>query len=99
MPLVSVWAREHSSPGQPADAAVFDLHRLTWPTQNVIDSIVHAADRRAVATVVVGGEPLLRKGSIIGLDEDALVCDAEEIANETIRGAGLADEVGSPWLR
>ena len=86
-------------PGQPADAAVFDLRRLTWPTQNVIDSIVHAADRRAVTTVVVGGEPLLHKGSIIGLDEDALVRDAEEIANETIRGAGLADEVGSPWLR
>ena len=83
--------------GQPADAAVLDLQRLR-PTQNVIDSIVFAAGRDAVSTVVVGGDPILHKGSISGLDEDGLLREAEEIARETVSGANLSDEVASPWF-
>jgi cytosine/adenosine deaminase-related metal-dependent hydrolase len=77
-------------PGSLGDAVVLNLRRLgSWPAPDVIEGIVFAADRSAVETVVVGGDVLLANGVPVGIDEESLLRDAEEVAWEAIRSAGL----------
>jgi 5-methylthioadenosine/S-adenosylhomocysteine deaminase len=76
--------------GAAADAIVIDLHRLgSWPVHDVFDSLVYSADRNCVSDVVIGGDVLLRNGSLVDVDEDVLLSQASEIATETIRAAGI----------
>ena len=87
-------------PGAPADIAVIDLATLgSWPASNPVDALVFSADRHAVRHVLVGGEPLLCDGDPVGVNVPKLLAEATEVSRETIRAAGLEEEVKASWLR
>jgi 5-methylthioadenosine/S-adenosylhomocysteine deaminase len=83
-------------PGRSADLVVIDLRRIgSWPTHDVVDSLVFSATRHVVETVLVDGEILLEDGHATGVDEAAVLRDAEEMAAAAAESALGADERGT----
>jgi cytosine/adenosine deaminase-related metal-dependent hydrolase len=80
--------------GLAADITVVDLARLgSWPTPNVLDSLVFATGAANVSDVLVGGTLRVRDGQLVGVDVPRLLDDAREVAQQAILEAGLEDEV------
>jgi cytosine/adenosine deaminase-related metal-dependent hydrolase len=86
------------APGALADITVVDPVRLgTWPTPNVLDSLVFATSAANVTDVFVGGEARVRDGRLLGVDVPALLAEAGEAARAAIRGAGFEEAVAPRW--
>ena len=86
-------------PGAPADVVVVDLVALgSWPTANPVDALVFSADRHAVQHVLIGGDVCLSHGEPVDVDIPELLGDAAEVSRQTIRAAGLEEEVKGSWL-
>jgi len=87
-------------PGAPADVCVVDLEALgSWPAYNPVDALVFSAGSRNVRHVLVGGEPRLLGGDLVGVNIPELLAEAAEVSRYTIRAAGLEEEVKPSWLR
>jgi 5-methylthioadenosine/S-adenosylhomocysteine deaminase len=87
-------------PGLAADLTLLDATRTgSFPTADPVDSLVFATSSAAVRHVLVGGDWLLRDGTPVGLDPEAIKQEAGEAARAAIESAGLADEVLPPALR
>ena len=86
-------------PGAPADVAVVDLETLgSWPAYNPVDALVFSAGSRNIRHVLVGGEPRLLDGDMVGVNIPELLAEAAEVSRYTIRAAGLEEEVRASWL-
>ena len=86
--------------GAPADVSVVDLEALgSWPAYNPVDALVFSAGSRNIRHVLVGGEPRLFHGSPVGVNVPELLAEAAEVSRDTIRAAGLEEEVKASWLR
>ena len=79
--------------GRPADLVVVDLDapHLT-PKHDLVSHAVYAANGADVTTTVVDGEVLMENGVVERVDEEAIVSEAEETAQELVERAE-ADEV------
>jgi 5-methylthioadenosine/S-adenosylhomocysteine deaminase len=87
-------------PGAAADATVVELQRLgSWPTPNVVDSLVFTANRDSVTDVVGAGEVRVRDRALVGIDVPALLETAAEVARQAISDAGLSDILGPQWAQ
>ncbi len=87
--------------GKKADIAVFDLGKahVTVPNRPV-GALVFSAHGTDVDTVVVNGELRLRKGELVGFDQEKEVLEeATRRAHETIERAGLAERVFVHWRK
>jgi 5-methylthioadenosine/S-adenosylhomocysteine deaminase len=75
--------------GAPADLATLDLGRPALnPKPNILSNVIYAAGRGDVADVVVAGEPLMRDGRLLTLDEGRVVREAGAAARRLGRGKG-----------
>jgi 5-methylthioadenosine/S-adenosylhomocysteine deaminase len=87
-------------PGRAADITLIDATSTgSFPTADPIDSLVFATSSAAVKHVLVGGEWLLRDGTPVGLDAEAIKREASEAARSAIEAAGIAAEVYPAPLR
>jgi len=87
-------------PGAPADVCVVDLEALgSWPAYNPVDALVFSAGSRNVRHVLVGGEPRLLGGDLVGVNIPELLAEAAEVSRYTIRAAGLEEEGKPAWRR
>jgi 5-methylthioadenosine/S-adenosylhomocysteine deaminase len=69
------------APGRAADLMVIDLRRLgSWPSHDALDTLIFSSTRHVVETVLIDGDVMLDGGHPTGLDEAAVMRDAEEVA-------------------
>ena len=86
--------------GAPADLSVVDLAGLgSWPAPNPVDTLVFSAGRSTIRHVLVAGEPVVCDGDPVAMNVPELLLEAAEVSRETIRSAGLEDEVKACWQR
>jgi cytosine/adenosine deaminase-related metal-dependent hydrolase len=86
------------APGALADVTVVDLRRLgSWPTPNVLDSLVFATSAANVTDVFVGGVARVSDGRLIAVDVSRLLAEAEEAARAAYHGADFEAAVAAAW--
>jgi 5-methylthioadenosine/S-adenosylhomocysteine deaminase len=78
------------SPGCQADLAVLrtDVARF-GPVHDVLSAVVFSGGAAQVETVMVGGRMVLDQGCVLGVDEPALLREAEAAARSLVARAGL----------
>ena len=87
-------------PGAPADVSVVDLATLgSWPASNPVDTLIFSGGSRNIRHVLVGGEQRVFEGNPVEVNVPHLLAEAAEVSRETIRAAGLEEEVKACWLR
>ncbi len=92
------WADEIGSlrVGKRADVLLVDLRRPTLapvhthPMRNLVPNLVYAARGDEVDTVVIDGQVVVEHGRVQTVDEDAILDDAQRLA-EPIGAAAEAD--------
>ncbi len=68
-------------PGFLADLVLLDGSRFyPAPKEQIINQLVYGDTKRAVRTVIVGGEVVVESGRVIRVDEEALWLEAREVA-------------------
>jgi cytosine/adenosine deaminase-related metal-dependent hydrolase len=84
-------------PGLRADVTVVDLRRIgTWPTADVVDTLVYAAGRENVVHVVAAGEVLVRDGHLVRVEPTRLLAEAEAVARDAFERSGVGAELAGP---
>jgi cytosine/adenosine deaminase-related metal-dependent hydrolase len=83
-------------PGKRADLVLYDRDTPEWrPLLDPVNNLVYAASGASVRTVVIDGRVVLDEGRFTTVDERAIYEQAEVLAREQIRRAGLA--IPSRW--
>jgi 5-methylthioadenosine/S-adenosylhomocysteine deaminase len=78
------------APGAPADLALVNLRTPhSWPVHNPLSAVIYNAKAGDVDTVLVAGQPLLLRGRITFLDEDALLERVGRMATDLAKRAGF----------
>ncbi len=82
--------------GKKADLVVIDLHRLhTTPSMNPVSTLVYAATGGEVDMVVVDGKVVVKQGHLLTMDEEEVIVQARQHAEQLYRRAGL--EIKLKW--
>ena len=69
------------APGAKADFVVFKLDSIEMsPIRDVVKNIVYSATRHAVDSVYIDGKCIVKHGKMNGIDEEALACELQELA-------------------
>ncbi len=99
--------------GTPADLITIDLDRpgiaptVTQPMHTAIPNVVYGESGGAVSNVVVDGERVVRDRDVVGVDEEAIIAEANERAKRAFErgtddwqaaGSELVDAVDDGWL-
>lgn len=80
------------TPGKQADIVLLDTSTpATAPLTHPSGTAVLAADRRNVDTVMVAGHVLKRDGVLVGIDQAAVLRDAELARNRVLQASGLPE--------
>lgn len=83
-------------PGRMADIVLLDWTTITWPYQDlnipIVEVLIRRARRKAVHTVMVGGEIIYKQGRFTQVDQDSIL---EKINQDLTR----TDTVGEARLR
>jgi 5-methylthioadenosine/S-adenosylhomocysteine deaminase len=86
--------------GKRADLFVFDpRHAKSIPVHDPVSTLVYSSGEVNVRTTVVGGRVVLEDGRITGLDEAALLAEAQALAEELAERAGTRARLTGRWLR
>lgn len=81
------------TPGKKADIILIRLDDINiYPSNNAIGTIVHAADRSNVDTVIIGGRVRKAGGKLLGLDMPALKKATEASRNYLFDKAGYTPD-------
>ncbi len=82
------------SPGKEADIVVIRADDINlYPSNNALGTVVQAADRSNVDTVIIGGQVRKRGGRIAGLDMQKLKRMVEESRNYLFRAANYREDI------
>jgi cytosine/adenosine deaminase-related metal-dependent hydrolase len=82
--------------GKKADLVVIDFHRLhTTPSINPVSTLVYAATGGEVDIVVVDGQVVVEQGTLLTMDEEEVMEQARQHANQLYRRAGI--EIRPRW--
>lgn len=74
--------------GKRADLALINLDRLhTTPRPDLVSTIVYAAEASDVETVIIDGRVVMRDGRLMTIDEQAVIREAHEQAEQLNRAA------------
>lgn len=69
------------APGAKADFVVFKLDSIEMsPVRDVVKNIVYSATRHSVDSVYIDGKCIVKHGKMNGIDEEALACELQELA-------------------
>ncbi len=70
------------APGNKADLVMVDLQRAHLiPVLRVVSDFVHNGQARDVQSVMVDGKWLMRDGTVLTMDEPAILAEAQRVAN------------------
>jgi 5-methylthioadenosine/S-adenosylhomocysteine deaminase len=87
-------------PGKRADVFVFDpLHAKSIPVHDPVSTLVYSSGEVNVRTVIVGGRVVLENRRITGMDEDAILREAQAVAEELAQVAGTRQRLAGRWTR
>jgi 5-methylthioadenosine/S-adenosylhomocysteine deaminase len=86
--------------GKRADLFIFDpLHAKSIPVHDPVSTLVYSSGQVNVRTTVVGGQVVLEDGRIVGVDENAILREAQTLAEELSITAGTRSRIGGRWMR
>jgi 5-methylthioadenosine/S-adenosylhomocysteine deaminase len=78
-------------PGKLADIILVDLKAANMrPVNNIINNLVYCANSGNVETVIVNGNLIMEKGTILTVNEEEALDEAEAYAQKRFQEAGLA---------
>jgi 5-methylthioadenosine/S-adenosylhomocysteine deaminase len=87
-------------PGKRADLFIFDpLHAKSVPVHDPVSTLVYSSGEVNVRTTVVGGRVVLDKRRIVGVDEDAILREAQSVAEQLSELAGTRRGLEERWAR
>ncbi|MGI9146014.1 MAG: amidohydrolase family protein [Chloroflexota bacterium] len=86
--------------GKRADLFIFDpRHARSIPVHDPISTLVYSGGQVNVRTTVVGGKVVLDDRRIVGVDEDAILQEAQALAEELATLAGTRTRLEGRWGR
>jgi 5-methylthioadenosine/S-adenosylhomocysteine deaminase len=86
--------------GKRADLFVFDpRHAKSIPVHDPVSTLVYSSGQVNVRTTVVGGRVVLDDGRIVGLDENAILEEAQTVAEQLSITAGTRARLDGRWMR
>ncbi|KAF2839995.1 atrazine chlorohydrolase/guanine deaminase [Patellaria atrata CBS 101060] len=84
--------------GKKADFCVVDMrHVALRPWYSAVSAVVYTAQARDVEMVVCDGKEVVRKGKVVGIDEDSVWREAERRGLEIVKRSGLKGKVEGKW--
>jgi 5-methylthioadenosine/S-adenosylhomocysteine deaminase len=87
-------------PGKRADLFIFDpLHAKSIPVHDPVSTLVYSSGEVNVRTTVVGGRVVLDDRRIVGVDEAAILREAQTLAEELSELAGTRARLEGRWLQ
>jgi 5-methylthioadenosine/S-adenosylhomocysteine deaminase len=87
-------------PGKRADLFLFDpMHATSIPVHDPVSTLVYASSQANVRTTVVAGRVVLDDGRIVGVDEAALLREAQDVAERLAETAGTRSRLAGRWQR
>jgi 5-methylthioadenosine/S-adenosylhomocysteine deaminase len=87
-------------PGKRADLFVFDpLHAKSTPVLDPVSTLVYASGEVNVQTVVVGGRVVVDDRRVVGVDEVAILREAQALAEQLSDLAGTRQRLTGRWTR
>jgi 5-methylthioadenosine/S-adenosylhomocysteine deaminase len=87
-------------PGKRADLFIFDpLNAKSIPVHDPVSTLVYSSGEVNVHTTIVGGRVVLDARRIVGVDEDAILREAQSLAEELTVVAGTRVGIESRWMR
>ncbi len=88
------------APGQRADLFLFDPHHAkSIPVHDPISTLVYSSGQVNVRTTIVGGRVILDNRRIVGVDEDAILREAQTVAEQLSELAGTRNRLEGRWAR
>jgi 5-methylthioadenosine/S-adenosylhomocysteine deaminase len=86
--------------GRRADLFVFDpLQAKSAPVHDPVSTLVYSGGEGNVRTTVVGGRVVLDEGRIVGVNEGALLAEAQTLAEQLADRAGTRARLEGRWTR
>jgi 5-methylthioadenosine/S-adenosylhomocysteine deaminase len=86
--------------GKRADLFVFDpRHAKSTPVHDPVSTLVYASGEVNVRTVVVGGRVVLDDFKVCGVDEGAILAEAQSVAEALSALAGTRGRLDGRWTR
>jgi 5-methylthioadenosine/S-adenosylhomocysteine deaminase len=86
--------------GSRADLFIFNpLHAKSIPVHDPVSTLVYSSGEVNVRTTVVGGQVVLDDGRIVGVDEDAILREAQSLAEQLATTAGTRERLEGRWAK
>jgi 5-methylthioadenosine/S-adenosylhomocysteine deaminase len=87
-------------PGQRADLFIFDpLHAKSIPVHDPVSTLVYSSGEVNVRTTIVGGRVVLDDRNIVGVDEPAILREAQTLAEQLSETSGTRRRLEERWAR
>jgi 5-methylthioadenosine/S-adenosylhomocysteine deaminase len=87
------------APGKEADMIVIRADDINlYPSNNAVGTVVQAADRGNIDTVIIGGRVRKYQGKVVGLDMDRLKAMVEESRSHLFTTVGYQPDVFAELL-
>jgi 5-methylthioadenosine/S-adenosylhomocysteine deaminase len=87
-------------PGKRADLFVFDpMHAKSIPVHDPVSTLVYSGGQVNVRTTIVGGRVVLDDRRIVGVDEQAILREAQSLAEQLSEIAGTRARLGGRWQK
>jgi 5-methylthioadenosine/S-adenosylhomocysteine deaminase len=84
--------------GKRADLFIFDpLQAKSTPLHDPVSTLVYSSGEANVKTAVVGGQVVLDDGRIAGVDERAILGEAQTLAEDLSEIAGTRERLNGRW--
>ena len=84
--------------GKRADLFIFDpRHAKSIPVHDPISTLVYSSGESNVRTTIVGGRVVLDDGRIVGVDEPAILREAQSLAEQLAATAGTRRRLQGRW--
>jgi 5-methylthioadenosine/S-adenosylhomocysteine deaminase len=86
--------------GKRADLFIFDpRHARSIPVHDPVSTLVYSGGQVNVRTTIVGGKVVLDDRRIVGVDEDAILQEAQALAEELSALSGTRSRLEGRWAR
>jgi 5-methylthioadenosine/S-adenosylhomocysteine deaminase len=87
-------------PGRRADLFIFDpRHAKSIPVHDPVSTLVYSSGQVNVRSTIVAGRVVLDDRRIVGVDEDAILREAQSLAEQLVVVAGTAARLQGRWRR
>jgi 5-methylthioadenosine/S-adenosylhomocysteine deaminase len=86
--------------GKRADLFIFDpLHAKSIPVHDPVSTLVYSSGEVNVRTTIVGGRVVLDDRRIVGVDEAAILREAQSLASQLAEIAGTRQRLEGRWAK